>query len=91
MPGPVRTPPHSTTKPVQPPRPPNAWILYRADKSKEIGRKAQSDVSKEISAMWKAESPHIRAEYERRADLRKAEHQAMYPEYRFQPVKREEK
>ncbi|KAJ7502787.1 hypothetical protein B0H11DRAFT_1711498 [Mycena galericulata] len=89
MPGPIRTPPQ--TKPIQPPRPPNAWILYRADKSKEIGRKAQSDVSKEISAMWKAESPHVRAEYERRADLRKAEHQAMYPEYRFQPVKKEEK
>ncbi|KAJ6558559.1 hypothetical protein DFH09DRAFT_534876 [Mycena vulgaris] len=89
MPGPVRTPPGK--KIVQPPRPPNAWILYRAEKSKDIGRKAQSDVSKEISAMWKAEAPHVRAEYERRADLKKAEHQAMYPEYRFQPVKREEK
>ncbi|KAJ7124922.1 hypothetical protein C8R44DRAFT_618789, partial [Mycena epipterygia] len=89
MAGPVRTPPGK--KAVQPPRPPNAWILYRAEKSKEIGRKAQSDVSKEISAMWKAEAPHVRAEYERRADLKKAEHHAMYPEYRFQPVKREEK
>ncbi|KAJ7675097.1 hypothetical protein B0H17DRAFT_1140526 [Mycena rosella] len=89
MAGPDRTPPGKKT--VQPPRPPNAWILYRAEKSKDIGRKAQSDVSKEISAMWKAESPHIRAEYERRADLKKAEHQAMYPEYRFQPVKKEEK
>ncbi|KAJ6497877.1 hypothetical protein C8R45DRAFT_899415 [Mycena sanguinolenta] len=87
MAGPVRTPP----KAVQPPRPPNAWILYRAEKSKIIGRKAQSDVSKEISAMWKAEPPHIRAEYERRADIKKAEHAAMYPDYRFQPVKREEK
>ncbi|KAJ6593691.1 hypothetical protein B0H19DRAFT_1056187 [Mycena capillaripes] len=88
MAGPVRTPP---TPKVQPPRPPNAWILYRAEKSKEIGRKAQSDVSKEISAMWRTELPHIRAEYERRADIKKAEHAAMYPEYRFQPVKREEK
>lgn len=41
--------------------------------------------------MWKAESPHVRAEYERRADLKKAEHHAMYPQYRFQPVKKEEK
>ncbi|KAF7375984.1 HMG box domain-containing protein [Mycena sanguinolenta] len=87
MAGPVRTPP----KAVQPPRPPNAWILYRAEKSKIIGRKAQADVSKEISAMWKAEPAHIRAEYERRADIKKAEHAAMYPDYRFQPVKREEK
>ncbi|KAJ7251782.1 hypothetical protein B0H12DRAFT_1185159 [Mycena haematopus] len=87
MAGPIRTPP----KAVQPPRPPNAWILYRAEKSKVIGRKAQADVSKEISAMWKSELPHIRAEYERRADIKKAEHAAMYPDYRFQPVKREEK
>ncbi|KAJ7188483.1 hypothetical protein C8R46DRAFT_22145 [Mycena filopes] len=88
MAGPDRTPPKKT---VQPPRPPNAWILYRQEKSKVIGRKAQSDVSKEISAMWKAELPHIRAEYERRADVKKAEHTAKYPNYRFQPVKREEK
>ncbi|KAJ7200817.1 hypothetical protein GGX14DRAFT_659531 [Mycena pura] len=89
MVGPVRTPPGK--KPVQPPRPPNAWILYRAEKAKEIGRKALADVSREISAMWKSELPHVRAEYERRADIKKAEHQALYPEYRFQPVKREEK
>ncbi|KAF7315317.1 HMG box domain-containing protein [Mycena indigotica] len=86
MAGPARN-----AKTVQPPRPPNAWILYRAEKAKEIGRKAQADVSREISTMWKNEAPHIRAEYERRADIKKAEHQAMYPEYRFQPVKREEK
>jgi hypothetical protein len=41
--------------------------------------------------MWRSELPDVRAEYERRADIKKAEHQAMYPEYRFQPVKREEK
>nr|GAT57678.1 predicted protein [Mycena chlorophos] len=79
------------TKAVQPPRPPNAWILYRADKAKEIGRKAQADVSREISLLWRNERPEIRAEYERRADIKKAEHQLMYPQYRFQPVKREEK
>ncbi|KAJ7128884.1 hypothetical protein C8R43DRAFT_957402 [Mycena crocata] len=89
MAGPVRTPPGK--KAVQPPRPPNAWILYRAEKSKAIGRKAQSDVSKEISAMWKAETPDVRAEYERRAEEKKAEHSAMYPQYRFQPVKKEVK
>ncbi|KAK7057403.1 HMG box domain-containing protein [Favolaschia claudopus] len=89
MAGPTRTSPKSST--VQPPRPPNAWILYRAEKSKTITRKAQADVSKEIAAMWKAELPHVRAEYERRADIKKAEHAAMYPDYRFQPIKREDK
>ncbi|KAJ7072458.1 hypothetical protein C8F01DRAFT_1104064 [Mycena amicta] len=84
-----RTPPQP--KVVQPPRPPNAWILYRTDRAKEIGRKAQADVSREISAMWRNELPVVRAQYERMADIKKAEHHAMYPEYRFQPVKREEK
>ncbi|KAJ7287362.1 hypothetical protein C8J57DRAFT_1167430 [Mycena rebaudengoi] len=89
MAGPVRTPPQK--KAVQPPRPPNAWILYRSDKSKELGRKAQSDVSKEISALWKNERADIRAWYEKRAEEKKLEHQRMYPDYRFQPVKKEEK
>ncbi|KAJ6603110.1 hypothetical protein B0H10DRAFT_644679 [Mycena sp. CBHHK59/15] len=89
MAGPTRT--TSQQKTVQPPRPPNAWILYRADKAKVVGRLAQSEMSKQISIMWKSEPPHVRAEYERRADEKKAEHSRMYPDYRFQPVKKEEK
>ncbi|KAF7321487.1 HMG box domain-containing protein [Mycena kentingensis (nom. inval.)] len=92
MAGPTRTsrksPPTANTNP---PRPPNAWILYRSEKAKDWGRMAQGDISKQISHMWKNESPAVRAEYERRADIKKAEHQAKYPEYRFQPLKKEEK
>jgi hypothetical protein len=52
---------------------------------------AQGEVSKLISNMWKNESEIVRAEYERRAECKKQEHQAMYPGYRFQPMKKEEK
>ncbi|KAG1777053.1 hypothetical protein EV702DRAFT_302170 [Suillus placidus] len=83
---------------LQPPRPPNAWILYRSDKIKvlppaEPGQRnrAQADVSKLISDMWRNESDAVKLEYERLADARKAEHQRLYPDYRFQPMKKEEK
>lgn len=82
----------------QPPRPPNAWILYRSDKIKvlppaEPGQRsrAQADVSKLISDMWRNESDAVKLEYERLADAKKAEHQRLYPDYRFQPMKKEEK
>ncbi|KAG2153633.1 uncharacterized protein EDB93DRAFT_1248537 [Suillus bovinus] len=83
---------------TQPPRPPNAWILYRSDKIKvlppaEPGQRsrAQADVSKLISDMWRNESDAVKLEYERLADAKKAEHQRLYPDYRFQPMKKEEK
>ncbi|KAL4080185.1 hypothetical protein V8B97DRAFT_1914264 [Scleroderma yunnanense] len=95
MTGPIRSKDKSAdSNKVQPPRPPNAWILYRSHKLRQLppdkGR-AQADVSKMISSMWKNESDSVRLEYERMADERKAAHQLMYPDYRFQPVKKEEK
>ncbi|EED79194.1 predicted protein [Postia placenta Mad-698-R] len=56
----------SRANPMHPPRPPNAWILYRSDKLKQMmqsqlqhghPKKPQSSVSKEVAAMWKAEDP----------------------------------
>jgi hypothetical protein len=97
MPGPVRSAP-TDSRLVQPPRPPNAWILYRSDKLRQLPptapgspRRAQAEVSKLISNMWKNETEAIRAEYEQRADAKKAEHLAMYPGYRFQPMKKEDR
>ena len=96
MTGPVRS--NSTQPLVQPPRPPNAWILYRSDKLRALPpqvpgtpRRVQADVSKLISSMWRNESEDVRNQYERRADEKKAEHQARYPGYRFMPVKKEVK
>lgn len=79
------------------PRPPNAWILYRSDKLKSLPpvqpgvRRAQAEVSRMLSDMWKEEGEETRSYYERLADEKKAEHSIKYPGYRFQPMKKEEK
>ncbi|TFK75332.1 hypothetical protein BDN72DRAFT_787252 [Pluteus cervinus] len=96
MPGPERTLKDKGSAP-QPPRPPNAWILYRSDKLRELPpstpnqRMVQADVSRLISTMWKSEAEDVRAEYERRADQKKAEHALRYPNYRYQPQTKEQK
>ncbi|KAJ1305805.1 hypothetical protein OPQ81_010535 [Rhizoctonia solani] len=88
----------TTTTKAQPPRPPNAWILYRSDKLKELAtnqppgpRKPQAEISKIISQMWQAEGPETKGMYEARAEEKKAEHAALYPDYKFAPMKKEDK
>jgi hypothetical protein len=96
MTGPVRTSPRVRSD-DQPPRPPNAWILYRSDRVREMppplpGQlRTQADVSKAISEQWRNESDATRAEYERRAEMKKAEHHTRYPDYRFRPKTKEQK
>lgn len=101
MPGPTRRQTaNNRANPLsaQPPRPPNAWILYRSDKLKEIPapaagepRRPQAEISRMVSDMWKNESPEVRAYYEQQSEIKKAEHQAKFPGYRFKPMKREDK
>ncbi|KAH9924918.1 uncharacterized protein B0H18DRAFT_856825, partial [Fomitopsis serialis] len=75
------------------PRPPNAWILYRSDKLRELTahrdpsapKRLQADISREIGLMWKSENPEVKHEYERIADIKKQEHSQMFPGYKFQP------
>nr|GAT55638.1 predicted protein [Mycena chlorophos] len=93
MVGPSRTSKSTPTDHI--PRPPNAWILYRSDKTKELrrGAKAQlaADESRVISALWRNERPEIKAAYERRAAVAACQHREKYPEYRYQPKSREQK
>ncbi|KNZ78797.1 hypothetical protein J132_09935 [Termitomyces sp. J132] len=51
--------------------------------------RSQADVSRLISTMWKAEKSEVKAEYERRAEVKKLEHAAMYPNYRYMPKSKE--
>ncbi|KAG7446467.1 uncharacterized protein BT62DRAFT_1076024 [Guyanagaster necrorhizus] len=86
----------SSASSTKPPRPPNAWILFRSDMVRVMpkpanGASQQSVVSKAISKLWAEADPDIKREYERRAEIRKQEHAEMYPDYRFQPVKKEDK
>ncbi|KZV61439.1 high mobility group box, partial [Peniophora sp. CONT] len=83
------------------PRPPNAWIIYRTDKLKELKELAkpqpgqpkekQADLSTKISLMWRNETEEVKKEYERRAERAKAEHARLYPDYKFEPKKKADK
>ena len=95
MSGPTRT---ARPTGANPPRPPNAWILYRSDRLRALPpaapgapRRPQSEISKEIARMWKNEAEETKSEYERRAELAKAEHARQYPNYRFCPMKKADK
>ncbi|KAI0044986.1 HMG-box, partial [Auriscalpium vulgare] len=94
MPGPARTPKTDD----KPPRPRNAWILYRSDKIKDLPalepghpKRGQADVSKAISVMWNNETTDVRAEYERLAERAKEEHALKYPGYKYVPMKKADK
>ncbi|KAI0044992.1 HMG-box, partial [Auriscalpium vulgare] len=80
----------------KPPRPRNAWILYRSDMVKNLPdlepgqpKRPQADASKAIAVMWKGETAEIRAEYQRQAEREKEEHAIKYPGYRFLPRKKD--
>ncbi|KAF5343370.1 hypothetical protein D9758_015621 [Tetrapyrgos nigripes] len=78
-------------------RPPNSWILFRADRLTEIkdqgllkDRELQGDLSKRIAEQWKKTPQEVKDEYQRRADEAKAEHRRLYPDYKYQPKKKGE-
>ncbi|KAI0633670.1 hypothetical protein C8Q77DRAFT_1157845 [Trametes polyzona] len=80
-----------------PPRPSNAWIIYRTEMlarmKEEAGDKKikQSSASTLVAEMWKNESAEVRQIYEKEADIRKAKHAEMYPGYKYRPKSRAQK
>lgn len=80
--------------PERPPRPPNSWILFRSHMSKErsdLEGRAQSEISAIISRAWKDAPPDVKLHFEMLAEAKKVEHQARYPHYRFNPIKKADK
>ncbi|KAL5528289.1 hypothetical protein ACEPAF_7425 [Sanghuangporus sanghuang] len=82
----------------QPPRPQNAWILYRAwalndllERQPELKGTPQSQLSKILGTQWANESPDIRKHFEHQANLNKERHAQEFPDYVFKPQKKEEK
>ena len=82
------------------PRPPNAWILYRRERLSRwrleqiqpiLTPLKQSDISRMMSALWRNEPPHVREHYEKCAEIAKAEHRILYPDYKYAPKSKEEK
>jgi len=77
----------------QPPRPPNAWILFRSHMARErtdLERRSQAEISAIISKAWRDATPDVKLHFEMLADAKKVEHQARYPDYRFKPLRKSE-
>lgn len=64
---------------VKIPRPPNSWILYRKDKSKQL------NIATEASRQWKVERQGIKDYYQTLADEAARLHKMKYPNYRYKP------
>ncbi|KAJ4472982.1 high mobility group box domain-containing protein [Lentinula aciculospora] len=79
------------------PRPPNSWILFRADTMRDSEFRAnhpkasQSMMSKVISAMWRNASQEVKDQYELHAEKAKLDHMIKYPDYHFCPRKNPER
>lgn len=75
----------------KPPRPPNAFILYRKNQQAHILRQnanlCNNDVSRIIGSMWNGESPAVKEQFHLLAQEMKEKHRAMYPMYRYCPRK----
>jgi len=79
----------------KPPRPPNAFILYRRAKQPTIVALHQgitnNEVSKEIGKMWHEEPMEVRLKFQKMAEAAKEEHMKKYPEYRYRPRRPQER
>ncbi|GAA5938854.1 hypothetical protein JCM3775_003146 [Rhodotorula graminis] len=93
VPASASTPPSPTrNRSHRPPRPMNAWLLFRTAQLRQIQednpglRKSQGELSKLISEMWKSVSPEVKHGYEDLARQRKVEHARIYSDYRYAPA-----
>ncbi|GAA5885589.1 hypothetical protein JCM16303_001472 [Sporobolomyces ruberrimus] len=73
------------------PRAPNAWILYRSARVKELTEtgqapKLQSDLSKLVASMWREESPDVKETYSRRASIEAKLHAEKHPGHSYKPT-----
>ncbi|KAI6798172.1 hypothetical protein KC332_g14044 [Hortaea werneckii] len=73
----------------QPPRPRNAFIIFRSQNAKiisrDIGTTSHPIVSKEAGARWKALGTDGQARYKEMAEREKVEHARIYPDYKYKP------
>ncbi|CAK7199544.1 hypothetical protein SEUCBS139899_002224 [Sporothrix eucalyptigena] len=74
------------------PRPPNAWIIYRSQKSKEIRKElphaTAGYISTVVSRMWKLEPRETRLWYNAKAIEAHRLHKEMYPGYKYNANKK---
>ncbi|ORY84221.1 transcription factor ste11, partial [Protomyces lactucae-debilis] len=72
----------------QPKRPLNSFMLYRKDKWPTVPNKNHQSISRIIGEMWRNESRETKERYDSLAKQAKANHQALYPGYKFHPKKK---
>ncbi|KUI72756.1 Sporulation minus regulator 2 [Cytospora mali] len=74
---------------VKIPRPPNSWILYRKEKSKELRQAnpamSAGEISTEASRQWKLEEQTMKDYYQALAEEEARRHKIKYPDYRYKP------
>ncbi|KAJ3810337.1 high mobility group box domain-containing protein, partial [Lentinula aff. lateritia] len=76
------------------PRPPNSWILFRADMLRNPDFRAnypnahQHVISKAISVLWRNASKEVKEEYESRAERAKLHHLVLHPNYVYCPQRK---
>ncbi|GAA5965681.1 hypothetical protein JCM3765_000926 [Sporobolomyces pararoseus] len=73
------------------PRAPNAWILYRSARVKELTEsgqapKLQSDLSKLVGSMWREESAEVKELHARKASVEAKLHAERNPGYSYKPT-----
>jgi hypothetical protein len=88
-PPPRRKPTVAQVQATLPPRPPNAFILYRRQQQAHLRRTRPGLhlrlASKLIANWWKMESEEVKAHYKKAAENEKQEHMKKYPGYRYRP------
>ncbi|KAF9261283.1 HMG-box, partial [Marasmius fiardii PR-910] len=77
--------PSHTPRPNHIPRPPNAFILYRAVMLRQLSKKPQSALSQEIGKMWKSLDAEERRKWYDLAEEAKQQHSLAYPGYKYRP------
>ncbi|CAG8563077.1 3208_t:CDS:2 [Paraglomus occultum] len=82
----------SKTRTFHIPRPPNAFILYRKLKHKEIKANYRHltniQISKVVAMLWWKESEAVRLEWAKMAEQEKLRHMQEHPGYVFKPRKK---
>ncbi|KAJ3083355.1 hypothetical protein HDU99_010630 [Rhizoclosmatium hyalinum] len=80
-----------------PPRPPNAFILYRNKHQPLLveSHRGQGMSSRDFSAMigaqWQNEDETVKQHFRELSKAKMAEHRALYPEYKYRPVNKPKK
>jgi len=80
---------------MQPPRPPNCFMVWAQEKRKEIGKSIRSNNNADTSIMlgkiWSSMPDKFKLQYRNKANDLKYEHRLKYPNYKYQPKKKEVK